>query len=526
MGSETSTLVDLESELTLEDSLADDLAEAKRDSAIDGPSFLPNSWFQGRILRERVEKFCHISSDFPFEQLVKIIAILAGRCILTNDTLSALRASGLSDKHLPVEFDAAKNTFKSINGDANSRETNSPTKTFERFLAKLDCFQFCQDQWKVLSPSFGNAEHSDLDKGIILPFIGYEYITASTHARVSKIKIHRAHLKLDEALTEEKNPHLALKRIFSYKETEFQQELDELHQTMRLQHDHLTKLVASFRRRSEYFFILPWADGGNLRNFWANNTERRSGPMVAWVLEQMVGISTALKELHYPGGAGLRGSVHGHILPENILLFLDKVKEDHLGTLCISDPGMASYHNKVRGSRLRGPETPETRRRRLEYVAPELEYQRGDRDLEPTRESDMWSLGCVFLECIVWVLGGNKEVELFREARVTDWTRESQFHQEKGWLWRKASFQPHDQVKWRLKWIRQHPDSRLYVWVPKLTYIVYHDLLAVEETNRISANILVDKLHEILEEVRNSQGAHSNRLSSSTEGGGSSHRRM
>ncbi|KAI1427280.1 kinase-like domain-containing protein [Xylaria sp. FL1777] len=477
------------------------LSKAEQLSAWDNRRFVPDSQLRELIIHERVRQICGINTNFKLKESVRIVATLARRTDLTKDTLSALCSSGLLDKHLPVSFNDSQEKLELTNSDAATQDRLERfQQSFPNSLSRRD---FRDYQWQFLCPSFGNAEHRDLDKETILPFIQCtKNTTEGAYALIHKIKIHHAHLELNgRTSTEERNPELALKQLIAWDENKFQQELDGLHQMLRLKHDHLTKLIASFRRGSEYFFILPWADGGNLRDFWEKKTEQRTALMLTWLLEQMVGISGGLRKLHYPSEDETPGNnIHGDISPENILLFIDHENEHHQGTLCITDPGLARYHDEVTSKRKDGTKTTA---RRVEYAAPESEDWKYSEIFERSRKSDMWSLGCVFLECIIWMLGGNEEVEAFRSARKTPRPAECEFYRRKKWIWSKQKFYPHKQVKKRLKWIRSHTNCRDYPWILKLVDIVDDDLLKIRGADRISAASLNDKLQDILQEARN-----------------------
>lgn len=136
----------------------------------------------------------------------------------------------------------------------------------------------------------------------------------------------------------------------------------------------------------------------------------------AWLAQQLAGIAGALKVVHNPQGllnvpnanTTRTGYMHD-IKPENILVFI------YQGKVCIlrlSDFSCAKVVEIVatisgkRDSYKTGskPGTPT-------YRAPEISENAS------SRPYDMWSLGCVFLELLVWYLEGYKALEMFRESR-------------------------------------------------------------------------------------------------------------
>jgi serine/threonine protein kinase len=135
----------------------------------------------------------------------------------------------------------------------------------------------------------------------------------------------------------------------------------------------------------------------------------------AWLAQQLAGIAGALKVVHNPQGLLVpqtnttrTGYMHD-IKPENILVFIYRGK---VCTLRLSDFSCAKVVEIVatisgkRDSYKTGsqPGTPT-------YRAPEISEKAS------SRPYDMWSLGCVFLELLVWFFEGYKALETFRESR-------------------------------------------------------------------------------------------------------------
>jgi serine/threonine protein kinase len=134
-----------------------------------------------------------------------------------------------------------------------------------------------------------------------------------------------------------------------------------------------------------------------------------------WLAQQLAGLAGALKVVHNPQGLLIpqtnttrTGYMHD-IKPENILVFIYR---GNICTLRLSDFSCAKVIEIVatisgkRDSYKTGsqPGTPT-------YRAPEISEKAS------SRPYDMWSLGCVFLELLVWFLEGYKALETFRESR-------------------------------------------------------------------------------------------------------------
>lgn len=130
-----------------------------------------------------------------------------------------------------------------------------------------------------------------------------------------------------------------------------------------------------------------------------------SRPAVLWFLRQLQGLANAIKHVHnlkhptntdpYPDEDALWGC-HYDIKPENILVF--EKQPNHYPVFKISDFGVGVFHE----ARAPGEESflTGTPRGTETYFGPDLK-----RDGKVSRPFDMWALGCVFLEFMVWLFG-------------------------------------------------------------------------------------------------------------------------
>jgi serine/threonine protein kinase len=114
------------------------------------------------------------------------------------------------------------------------------------------------------------------------------------------------------------------------------------------------------------------------------------------------------KEQKAKGPAGKLFGRHGDIKPENILWFQSR-NSDQKGILKITDFGLTEFshsHSNFYKPKSKMAMTPS-------YRAPE-----GDLEGGAGPSSDIWSLGCIFLEFITWLVGGWGLLFEFYESRV------------------------------------------------------------------------------------------------------------
>jgi serine/threonine protein kinase len=118
---------------------------------------------------------------------------------------------------------------------------------------------------------------------------------------------------------------------------------------------------------------------------------------------------------HYKGEVaveereGVNYGRHGDIKPENILLFSDP--DEPLGRLVLSDFGSGQFNSRASASQVPNERARQTRM----YQPPESDIEGGT----ISRSSDIWTLGCVFLEFTTWLLGGYSLVEDFENSRMS-----------------------------------------------------------------------------------------------------------
>lgn len=188
-------------------------------------------------------------------------------------------------------------------------------------------------------------------------------------------------------------------------------------------HPHLISLLATFEQGSQCFLLFPWAEY-DLLSFW---DERMPEPLMnrrlaLWVAEQCFGIASGLQTIHNynPYGENLLSANtaekthgrHGDIKPENILLFCNpEAAGADLGVLQIADFGLTVFNSRYSSSGIPN----EGIRRTPTYRPPECDIVGGTIG----RSWDIWTLGCLYLEFVTWLLGGNELLRQFGDERVS-----------------------------------------------------------------------------------------------------------
>lgn len=285
------------------------------------------------------------------------------------------------DDKLPVSCDFKNQQF-SFGPTGRSLKTHPFTKGYWK-RRHLD--DFCHGyQWLFQSPVF--EEHKfrySFAKQIRLPFVDPEAISErpSGFSVVKEYHIHRDHLRMGilavslfhqfpttycvnyplsfpyqtntiqpppDSHNHELHPRVAIKELRKMSmtddafETMARTEADTLEMLRRLNHDHLIKAIAYYTIESKHFVMFPWADYGNLRDFWKNNPPRLDYNCLRWAFTQLLGLADAIKALHHQEKK--RHWRHGDLKPENILCFKGTESRPGTCTMVIADVGLSKDH--------------------------------------------------------------------------------------------------------------------------------------------------------------------------------------
>lgn len=199
------------------------------------------------------------------------------------------------------------------------------------------------------------------------------------------------------------------------------------------------------------------------------------------MFEQMLGVTEALAAFHRLNGR------HGDLKPQNILVFDGPTGPK----LVIGDVGISKFHKEEtffrKGKTTTDAITPS-------YQAPEV-YSAPK---EPrSRQYDVWSLGCIFLEFAIWYLHDFQNLETFHDAR-TALDKSSYFYK----IQDNDEVILHPEVSFAISSLLEEPQcSPGFV---KLITLTRDDLLHLQVRQRIKAEAIVTELQTIVEKSKKS----------------------
>ncbi|KAI9151988.1 Cyclin-dependent kinase-like 4 [Paramyrothecium foliicola] len=342
----------------------------------------------------------------------RIFAILA--LIGCVRKISHFLDGSINDDILPISIDSITNERTPC---VLAQDRTTSLASYFGSWDQSDIEAFERQQWLVLAPVFGrDAPFLNLSTNAVLPFILDEDFAPRRGgtSKIFRVKIHPSHLDTD---TKEPLLTFAVKRIRSHEKDSFCRELQALRRFNSAgvpQHPNILEFLSAWHQDGYFNIIFPWAVS-DLSEWWRNNPSPLSDSgtkATLWLANQALGITSGLSAVHKflgssePNYLGYAGH-HGDIKPGNILWFPDTEKSDGLGTWKIADfglSGVGSSLTRINGERLGC--TPA-------YRAPEYDAP----DHEITTAYDVWSLGCVLLECLTWSLIGLRGIQELESRR-------------------------------------------------------------------------------------------------------------
>lgn len=198
-----------------------------------------------------------------------------------------------------------------------------------------------------------------------------------------------------------------LMKVDKWKPKEFEdmarKEAQNLKDMNAYDHKHFIRGLSYYKQGGDHFFLFPWAEGGNLDQYWVK-ADRSLPSTHCWAIKQLAGLASGLRTLHK------NNCRHGDIKPQNILCFGSEKSKSHR-RLVIADFGLAKVHQEWTEFRNHATKTTATS---VTYSPPEFNLN-ARRDEPASRAYDIWSIGCVFLEFVIWLACGQKELEKFRD---------------------------------------------------------------------------------------------------------------
>lgn len=191
-------------------------------------------------------------------------------------------------------------------------------------------------------------------------------------------------------------------------QADFREESRTLELLSRFPHPNIVTHIAAWTQGEKFYMLFPLAES-NLREFLQRPSPDLTKTTMISIISQMRGVADGIRHLH-----NLRPSIgdakyagyHHDLKPANILVFpIDaaSVTDGESGLVFkISDFGTAKLRTIRSGSfsRNNSLSNDELGQGDVTYGAPDFVLEG-----RTSRPYDLWSLGCIFLEILIWLLG-------------------------------------------------------------------------------------------------------------------------
>ncbi|KAH0563082.1 hypothetical protein GP486_002350 [Trichoglossum hirsutum] len=373
-------------------------------------------------------------------------------------------------------------------------------------LPLQECPEFLDDshenllslQWIFLAPVF-TGKYMELGADAVIPIISWKWYANGSHSNVYRIRIEPSHLEIN-GLKKDPNPELALKVLKNHRDPSFSNEQSVLQTLQGLQHNHIVRLLCTYKHNNTYNMLFPLAKC-NLRVYMEGHPPEPSKETSVWFLSQLMGLAEALSKIHNyksssEGSENYNGSgrhsenqtiYHHDLKPENILYF--PPTGDGFGSFQIADFGLAKINPTYPSSSSAGTSTSGT----ATYAPPEADPN----SIKLGRPYDIWSMGCIFLELLVWFCygpGGCKEFHKSREPLDNAPYRDDAF-----FIIRDGNASLRSGVKEWIEKLREHPSCKNIGSLGTTVTLVEEEMLEVDHKMRKKSNRCVRRLREYLE---------------------------
>lgn len=313
-------------------------------------------------------------------------------------------------------------------------------------------------------------------------------------------------------------PIVAIKKLSSSDKKQFEQEasiLKYVGKHVRRKNDsHLIKLLATFQQGEHYHLVFPFADS-NLLAYWDDRElPEFNKETVLWSLKQMAGLASGLAQIHnfevtiplsvsgnvrvqrdaklQVKGREERYGRHGDNKPENIMWFQHMTGvDDANGVLQIADLGLGRFHGRESRSGI----DPKTIATSPTYEPPECRLRR-----PVSRAYDLWSLGCVYLEFVTWLLLGSKAIQSFADNRAK---HDPQTGISEDNFFTILGPDEAEVAEGVVTWVNQlHSHDRCSQAIHDLLDLVMTDLIVIDSEDRIPSTLLSGEMKSLLDKAQ------------------------
>jgi serine/threonine protein kinase len=195
--------------------------------------------------------------------------------------------------------------------------------------------------------------------------------------------------------------------------------VSDIHKILR-EHDHIITILALYEYKGYLHFVFPFVEG-NLYEFLRGEwkcTSLGQCKSSSWadskLWSQAIGVCTAAVQFHGALDESRRNkritAIHFDLKPDNLLITT-------AGVIKVADFGQCMLFHSSGGDSGR---TVDYQPGDPEYSGPEAQSS------QATQAHDVWQLGCIILEVVIFLTFGSAEVKTFSQERGVEGSKDSE----------------------------------------------------------------------------------------------------
>ncbi|KAH7378713.1 kinase-like domain-containing protein [Pyrenochaeta sp. MPI-SDFR-AT-0127] len=332
--------------------------------------------------------------DHIFQRSLRVFSILM--FIDQPQYLQLFCRRGINDDHLPIS-------------------EQWPYGTDERDNLQLALRSVYKNQWTFCPLELGQniMYKRKLDTPQILPFAWARNLNTGGIAKCYKVEIHHSHSA--SALQEPRQERVFVLKTFTHATRQhFDAEVNTLAAMSRMRSQHIVQCFGSYIQGNNYNLILEYANRGSLEAYLHSSGPPCSALDLQRFWANAMSLLQGLRQIHntvlFETKTDSIVGIHMDLKPQNILVFGNSEQSSYDLTFKITNFGTSSMNSWASDGHTSSVV------RTNAYAAPE--YSSAPIDKDEGRLYDIWSLGCVYLEMIVWVVAGSDGLKDFRDRRA------------------------------------------------------------------------------------------------------------
>jgi serine/threonine protein kinase len=280
----------------------------------------------------------------------------------------------------------------------------------------------------------GELEHVQLPPGAVVPILFDKAKPEDILGKGSFGKVYKVHIDGDHhSFSVYKEENFAFKIFYdlsAHTQMNVENESGTLARLAQAPHSNITTHLASWNQNGICYMLFRCANC-NLRTYMNQESPAWTKSNLLALLSQMTGLADGLRHIHNLGPSNLEPDrvdekakpgerrpsqtcFHHDLKPANILVTINPDNGDLL--FSISDFGSARIKQVLSGSTQPSPFTKTLSPGDAVYSAPDAVLTG-----TTSRPYDLWSIGCIFLELLTWIVGLEEDsVQRFADRRMQE----------------------------------------------------------------------------------------------------------